>query len=82
MEAGFVHAEVENALHQLANELGFAGDRGDIIECVCCESRPNRKHIVDVLFQGMDLFLLKWHHESGRYRSHVKRYGCFEWELV
>ena len=82
VETGIKEEDIENALHQLAMELGIDRERGDFPECICCESRVDRQHVRDVLFKGMDLFHLMWCHNDKKYRPFVKRYGTDYWVSV
>ena len=66
-------------LELLSSELGIHPHQGDKSECICCESRDGRRHILDALFRGMHLFDLMWDNHSARYKSCVKRYGSREW---
>ena len=72
----------EIALELLSFELGLGRHRGDYTEGLCCESREERKHIVDALFKGMNLYHLMWDNGSARYKSFVKIYGSYGWTPV
>ena len=67
------------ALELLSSELGLLPHRGDNSECICCESRPEREHIKDALFRGMNLFHLMWDNGTATYKSYIKLYGSYDW---
>ena len=81
-DAGVRREDVDNALHLLSVELGIELFRGDVAECICCELRFHRRHMRDVFFSGMDLFLLRCDYASGRFTPMVKRYGQHHWSKV
>ena len=69
----------EIALELLSYELGLAVHRGDMSECMCCESRQERGHIKDALFRGMNLYHLLWDPRTALYKSHIKAFNSREW---
>ena len=75
--------EMDLALEMLSQDMGLDYHRGDIAECIACESRGQRvDKMIDNYFRFMNLYHLMWDPLTGKHRPHVKKYNCHTWELL